>query len=171
LLRQDSIFKSLPTSQFAIRHAKSNEALRGAIADAFRHRSAALQLHDRDGKPVISAVVLPLPARSEWNVMWQRPLALLTMNEVFRSESIPSHWLSQHFGLTPTESKIANWLTTGASIEEYAEQRGVSIETARSQLKSILSKTGMRRQAQLVASLMHLPIQQPVVDNSRGTVE
>jgi DNA-binding CsgD family transcriptional regulator len=171
LLRQDSIFKPLSASQIAIRHAKSNEALRSAVADAFRHRSTALQLHDRDGKPAISAAVLPLPARSEWNAMWQRPLALLAMNELFGPESISSYSLSQLFGLTPTESKVANWLVTGGSIEEYAERRGVSIETARSQLKSILSKTGMRRQAQLVASLLRLPIQQFVVDNSHGTVD
>jgi DNA-binding CsgD family transcriptional regulator len=35
----------------------------------------------------------------------------------------------------------------------------VSLETARSQLKAVLSKTGMSRQAQLVAALARLPVE------------
>jgi DNA-binding CsgD family transcriptional regulator len=39
----------------------------------------------------------------------------------------------------------------------YAEERGLSIETVRTQLKSVLAKTGTRSQSQLIATLMALP--------------
>ena len=45
------------------------------------------------------------------------------------------------------------------TIDAYAQHRGVSLETARSQLKAVLAKTGMSRQAQLVATLSRLPIE------------
>jgi DNA-binding CsgD family transcriptional regulator len=86
------------------------------------------------------------------------PLALLAMNETFRLRAIPHDWLSQLFGLTPTESSVANWIAGGGTIERYARARGVSVATARSQLKAVLAKSGLSRQVQLAAALSRLPI-------------
>lgn len=79
------------------------------------------------------------------------------MTGVDPAHSMPPHFLQQLFALTPTEATLARWLMTGRSINEYADERGVSIQTARTQLKAVLSKTGMRRQAELVAYLARLP--------------
>ena len=54
------------------------------------------------------------------------------------------------FGLTPTEARLLGSLATGSSVEDYAQQRGVSVGTARVQLKQIQSKTGQHRQSDLV---------------------
>ena len=59
--------------------------------------------------------------------------------------------LARTYGLTPTEARIAVHLAAGGSITGYAELFGVSAGTARSQLKSIFAKTGVDRQAALVA--------------------
>ena len=59
--------------------------------------------------------------------------------------------LARTFGLTPTEARIAIHLASGGSIAGYTELFGVSAGTARSQLKSIFAKTGVDRQAALVA--------------------
>jgi DNA-binding CsgD family transcriptional regulator len=80
------------------------------------------------------------------------------MTELFHARAIPDAWLSQLFGLTPTESSIANWLAAGRTIAAYAKNRRVSVATARSQLKAVLAKTGLSRQVQLVAALARLPI-------------
>jgi DNA-binding CsgD family transcriptional regulator len=52
--------------------------------------------------------------------------------------------------LTPAETELVGHLARGRSLEETARARGVSINTARSQLKQIFSKTGTSRQGELV---------------------
>jgi len=157
LIAQCAVFKSSTPLPLLLRHAPSNDALRRAIAGAGR-ASSALQLRDAEARAVISAVVLPLPPSPPWN-RWRRAVVLLAMDELIRSQAIPDRWLSQMFGLTRTEASVTNWLVSGRSIDEYAQHRGVSLETARSQLKAVLSKTGMSRQAQLVAALARLPVE------------
>ena len=48
-------------------------------------------------------------------------------------------------------------MLTGCAANEYARQAGVGVATVRSQLHSIFVKTGVRRQAQLVALLSKVP--------------
>ncbi len=53
--------------------------------------------------------------------------------------------------LTPTEKEIFKLLVQGITASEIAEERSVSPETVKSQIKSILHKTGSKHQHQLVA--------------------
>jgi DNA-binding CsgD family transcriptional regulator len=55
------------------------------------------------------------------------------------------------FDLTPAEADIAARLASGMEMDRIAAGRGSSVETVRSQLKSVLAKTNTRRQAELVA--------------------
>ena len=66
------------------------------------------------------------------------------------------HWRVL-FGLTPAEAQLAVFLAAGGSLEEYAGQAIISIETARSQLKRVFAKTETHRQGELVALLSRLP--------------
>jgi DNA-binding CsgD family transcriptional regulator len=59
-----------------------------------------------------------------------------------------------HFGLTPSEARLALNLVTGETLRSAAAELHISYETARTQLKSILSKTGTRRQAELVVVIV-----------------
>jgi DNA-binding CsgD family transcriptional regulator len=157
LLKRRTIFKASFSQPLSLCDPESNEALRKATVEARRHTSVALQLCDDVGRPAISAVVLPLRA-PKWTSCGAPPI-LLAMNEWMRPRAIPDHWLSQLFGLTPAESSVTNWLVSGRTIDEYALHRGVSVETVRSQLKAVLSKSGLSRQTQLVATLARLPIE------------
>lgn len=58
------------------------------------------------------------------------------------------------FGLTRTEASVAAALGRGQSMDDIATEMGIGIGTARTHLKRILTKTGMHRQAQLVALLV-----------------
>ena len=60
------------------------------------------------------------------------------------------------FRLTEAEARLAAQLAFGNSLETVADQFGIAKETARSQLKSIFAKTGVHRQAELVAVLAKL---------------
>jgi len=61
------------------------------------------------------------------------------------------------FGATQSETELIELLSRGLTPAECAERRQVSINTIRTQLASLLAKTGTRSQAQLVALVMSLP--------------
>jgi DNA-binding CsgD family transcriptional regulator len=63
---------------------------------------------------------------------------------------ISSAALAKIFLLTPTEEAIADSLLNGAGLRQIAEERGNSVETVRSHLKSIFSKTGSSSQLELL---------------------
>ena len=54
------------------------------------------------------------------------------------------------FGLTETEAEILRALVEGAGLKEIANQRERSLDTIKSQLRSILSKSDTRTQAELI---------------------
>jgi ArsR family transcriptional regulator, arsenate/arsenite/antimonite-responsive transcriptional repressor len=62
--------------------------------------------------------------------------------------------LAQLYELTPAERRVAILLLKGKTLRDVAESVGVSVHTARSQLKSVLHKTGTPRQSELVKLLL-----------------
>lgn len=66
-------------------------------------------------------------------------------------------WITQCYRLTPSERFVAMQLVGGLSADDIAERRKVSIETVRSHIRSLLSKTGTRRQSAMTALLARLP--------------
>jgi DNA-binding CsgD family transcriptional regulator/PAS domain-containing protein len=71
--------------------------------------------------------------------------------------ALPSAALRQLFHLTPAEIRVSLLLADGQSLSAAAETIGVRHETVRSQAKSIFSKTGTRRQGELIKLLRNLP--------------
>jgi len=62
------------------------------------------------------------------------------------------------FGLTKAEARLTLAITNGMTATEYSTKHGISINTAYSQIKEILAKTGTRRQAELVKLVLeHSP--------------
>ena len=75
---------------------------------------------------------------------------LQTAAEVFAS-------IGRLFGLTPAESKVASLLTDGKSVEEISDLLLVTHNTTRAHLKRIFSKTGTRRQGELIRLFLSSP--------------
>lgn len=67
---------------------------------------------------------------------------------------LPWERLAAMHGLTRAEAKLASLVADGVDPEQAAETLLVSLGTVRSQLKSIFAKTGVTRQAELVALLL-----------------
>jgi len=67
-----------------------------------------------------------------------------------------SHSLGSVLGLTRSEAEIAIGICRGSALDELASARRVSFHTVRNQLKSALSKTGSRSQADLVRRTLAL---------------
>lgn len=60
------------------------------------------------------------------------------------------------FGFTPAEARLARRVISGCELSEIAAESRLSLETARSHLKSVFAKTETHRQAELVSLLLRL---------------
>jgi DNA-binding CsgD family transcriptional regulator len=79
--------------------------------------------------------------------------AILIINPESVSELDP-FILREMFSFTPTEARIVAGLTQGRNIEEIAKSQFVSVETVRTHVRRILSKTATRRQSELIALIL-----------------
>lgn len=84
----------------------------------------------------------------------RRPAALVFVSDPEAAPRSSIEAIAALFGLTPAEARLAAALAAGRSIDEYAEEAGLSRETARQYLKRVFQKTGTRRQGELVAKLL-----------------
>jgi DNA-binding CsgD family transcriptional regulator/PAS domain-containing protein len=138
----------------AIVLAQQNEATIGATG-------IGVALGDA-GEPAI-AHVLPL-ARGDLRtrLMPQATAAVfVTHAELAPPAAIAA--LAANFKLTPAETRMFERLAAGATLAEAAEILAIAETTARTHLSRILSKTGVARQAGLVALIHRLspPVRQP----------
>ena len=67
-----------------------------------------------------------------------------------------SQMFRKALGLSRAEARLASRLQEGLSLKESAEELGVTVNTARNQLKSIFEKLGINRQSDLVRHLTQL---------------
>jgi DNA-binding CsgD family transcriptional regulator len=80
--------------------------------------------------------------------------ALVVASPVVPANPPAGDLLHNLFDLTPAEARLAGMLASGTPLGEMSRQVPVSIETLRSQLKSVMHKTGTRRQVDLVRLLL-----------------
>lgn len=132
-------------------HIEDVETLRGVIrkvVSGLGEKVATLRIRSAvTGSPVILRV-----SRVEAE---PRPLALVISTELFWPEDF-SHTVQEAFGLTGAEVEIVRGITLGLPLKDIAEQRGRSIETVRTQLRSILAKTETHSQSELVRVVLGL---------------
>ena len=62
------------------------------------------------------------------------------------------------YGLTRSEAEIAQGIASGKNIGDIAKARGTNLSTARTQLKTLMSKIGASRQSDVVRSLLAISI-------------
>jgi DNA-binding CsgD family transcriptional regulator/PAS domain-containing protein len=137
------------------RSAKTAERLQCAIRQAAGGHGTAEVLHlSCAGDADRIAWIAPLPA--ERNVV-ESPGAIILVGEPAGCRSADADAVAAIYGLTAAEARIAVAIGGGATLAETAAERGVKLSTVRSQLLSVLQKTGARRQADLARMLANLP--------------
>lgn len=101
-----------------------------------------------------SAVIVHLaPVRGAAHDFFASAEWLLIVTPIDRAAVPNAEVLQGLFDLTPTEARIASGIAQAQSVDELAKSHAVSRETIRSQLKAVLSKTGLSRQQELVSLL------------------
>jgi DNA-binding CsgD family transcriptional regulator len=107
----------------------------------------------RSGLRPISVVVLPVRVPPEIP-RHSRIVAAVFISDPDSVVEGNEARLSHLYGLTRAESRLAAKLAQGRSLEEAAGMLNITIETARSYSKRVLSKTGAKRQSELVRLLL-----------------
>ena len=111
------------------------------------HAQPAVLLAPRpSGRPPYSIVVAPLgPGHESGSVALLITDSATTITTEATVRSL--------YGLTPAESRVAVALLSGRNLDEIAGAFDVSIATVRTHLQRIFSKTGTRRQSELIRLL------------------
>jgi DNA-binding CsgD family transcriptional regulator len=165
LIRANAHFEVLlgPHCRIANRRLMfSNRAGNEAFAEAVR------RLLDPQGN---CATVGPVPIRREG----RRPLilslvklefidsnpfaearVLVLINDLDERPLVKHQQLQQAFGLTRAEAALTSILSEGIELSEAADRLSITVQTARSQLKSVFRKTDTNRQAALMALLARI---------------
>jgi DNA-binding CsgD family transcriptional regulator len=130
-----------------IRIAASNDP------DVRRGGSMTLALAD-DGLPLI---VIVAPLRPHRGLFLETSARVLVSVMNLEGEvAFPAALMTDLFGLTSAEVRVASLLFGGATIKVVAEQLKVSAHTVHVHVAHLFQKTGVRRQSELVRLMMRL---------------
>ena len=88
----------------------------------------------------------------------RRPTAALLFRDPDSAVAPQGASISTVYDLSPAEGRLVAQLVAGDSLTEAARRAGISLNTAKTQLKSVFARTGFTRQAQLVADVRANPL-------------
>ena len=149
--------------------------IRGAFGQDTLKTAEAMSVTRPSGQVNLGLVVEPIPSM-DWADEKGKPAALVYIRDA-ASKSLASEVVTkQLFNLTKAETALAMELANGLSLEEAAQLLNIRRNTARAHLRSIFSKTGVRRQTELVRILLNSVValgkpQVPLKVGARPTVQ
>jgi DNA-binding CsgD family transcriptional regulator len=114
-----------------------------------------LLLSRKSGKKPLQLVVFPFI--SSGSLVEDRPQVLVFLSDPSSKPASRAAVLRALYGLSPTESRLADLLLQGFEVREAADHLRTTLETARFHLKRVLAKTGSRRQTELMRLMLSLP--------------
>jgi DNA-binding CsgD family transcriptional regulator len=137
----------------------------------------------RDSSVELAGVVL-LPRRDRMPLMLmisplrltgESPVQGAALLFIFDPETTPlltTDLVRKLFSLSEAEAELAVALCGGNTSDDIAKERGTSINTVKSQIKSIFLKTGTKRQSELVSLLLASPAYflEPTQHRGRSTL-
>ncbi len=113
-----------------------------------------IDLDFRDAGAVLAAIRAARPSRDSHRHAAQAPHLAPTLDEAW-SDAV-SEALRDLYRLTVAEIEIVRAIVGGRIVKQIARDRDRSTETVRTQVRSILSKTGTHSQAELVCVALRL---------------
>jgi DNA-binding CsgD family transcriptional regulator len=89
-------------------------------------------------------------------------LVAVSISELRAPLLLPPKWSQASLSLPPASAELAEALAGGENLAEFAERTGLSIGGARTRLKKLLRRLGVRSQSDLVAVLLRTAAALPV---------
>ena len=115
----------------------------------------ALTVSRQSSQRPLHLVVLPVPENRK--SMVAIPCALVFVSDSTALPKSRATLMRMIYGLTPTESRFADFLLEGLTVRDVADRLGITVETARFHLKRVLAKTATHRQTELMRLMLLLP--------------
>jgi len=133
--------------------ADETRALRLLLDNAIElGQGNAMSLHRNKSNRPLSAIVVSLQNQT-LPFIGSVPAVALFLCDPDLPLDLDDSLLTQCYGLSPAEAKLATALLRGQTPSDYAEMRGISNNTVKTQLKQVLIKTGTHRQSELIQLL------------------
>lgn len=138
-------------------YPSDNRELRRLIKDAFDAKRGegqhalpeAMSVTRPSGEVSLGIVIEAIPSTT-WAEGKGQPAAVVYIRDAVGKSQASNEIAKKLFGLTPAETALSIQLANGLSLEEAAEALNIRRNTARAHLRAIFSKTGVRRQTELV---------------------
>lgn len=136
-----------------------------ANAGSNRLLQEALERHDHPVGSAVKSIPIPatedgaaliahlVPIRRAARDVFATASMLMLVTPVSQPNAPLTEVLTGLFDLTPAEVRIARAIGAGDRVDDIATRTGLSRETIRTQLKSVLAKTGTTRQTELALLL------------------
>ncbi|QOT71651.1 helix-turn-helix transcriptional regulator [Sphingobium fuliginis] len=150
LRRGDAL--SLRQRQLKARDPRDDEALQAAFRAATARQggqASAIFVHRERGAPYVLSIAAV-------RVGMERQIVAIATDPADRDQSLASR-IRSLYGLTRAEAEVAEALCQGRGLEDLSQERGVALNTVRTQIKNIYVKLDCSRQSELVARIGALP--------------
>jgi DNA-binding CsgD family transcriptional regulator/PAS domain-containing protein len=144
-------------------YPSDNRELSRLVRNAFqrvKQGRAGLQIAEatsisRPSGKVSLGVVVELIPTQELVEGKGKPTVVVYVRDAVSKSLVSNVVTAQLYNLTPAETLLALELANGLSLEEASEALNIRRNTARAHLRSIFSKTGVRRQTELVRIMLN----------------
>ncbi|PBB66394.1 hypothetical protein CK228_22875 [Mesorhizobium sp. WSM4312] len=153
-----------PFDKLSLADRKADRLLVSALAGLSASNQASVRsiaIPGSDGMPPLVGHLVPV--RRNAHDIFTRSAVLLVVTRVIAPDAPLAEILTGLFDLTTAEARVARGIANGLSVEDMATKTEVSRETIRTQLKSVMAKTGTERQTELALLLIGArPIPRPL---------
>jgi DNA-binding CsgD family transcriptional regulator len=143
----------LPRNEVALKDHSANVLLRNAIRELTNPCATVVRSFPVGRRSVKPIVVHLIPATMSARELFNGGFGVLAVTPITAPEPPDAALIQGLFDLTPAEARVAGGIVAGMTIKEMAACHAVGIETVRSQMKSVLSKIGVRRQSEAATRL------------------
>ena len=134
-------------------HSRDATALREALVGAVQRGCQKLLTLGGEGEATLNVAVVPVLESNAGRAAGA--MLVLGKRRVYDEMSIES--FARHHRLTPAEQRVLKLLCAGRRPTEIARILGVCLSTIRTQIASILEKTGMSGMGALIREVSRLP--------------
>lgn len=137
--------------------AASNQQLQKAILEvAMQKRVAGVEISiERKQRRPLLATVLPVGFEDPFvSLVGNGACCAIFVSDPDFAQASRSSAFARLYGLTPTETRLLDSILSGVGLMQAAENTGIRVATARTHLMHIFSKTGTRRQGELINLVM-----------------
>lgn len=131
------------------------EAARTSAGDGIK-AGGMLSIARPTGAPM-AILVSPFRAMSVGYGL-ETPTAVVIFSDPDSENAVSENVLRAALELTPAEGRLVSALIAGQKLTEYAEAAGISINTAKTQMRQVFHKTGHTRQVDLIRAIVGNPV-------------